>query len=150
MRLAFISDIHANLPALEAVLADINHQKPDAMYCLGDLVGYNIWPNEVINLVRGRGIPCIAGNYDYGIGRHSDDCGCAYREEVEKTMGKVSIACTSQVVGEAERANLRALPTHIRVEFKLENNPDKLWQQQKALYIATGARQSPARERVIV
>lgn len=40
MRPAFISDIHANLPALEAVLADLDRQKPDAIYCLGDLVSY--------------------------------------------------------------------------------------------------------------
>ena len=131
MKIALFSDIHANLPALEAVLTDIDQQKPDAIYCLGDLVGYNIWPNEVINTIRKRGIPCIAGNYDYGIGRHSDDCGCAYREEDEKAMGKVSIAYTNQVVGDAERAYLRTLPTHIRVEFELGYDPDKLWQQQK-------------------
>ena len=75
MRIALFSDIHANLPALEAVLTDIDSKKPDAMYCLGDLVGYNIWPNEVINEIRKRGIPTIAGNYDFGIVRPSDDCG---------------------------------------------------------------------------
>ncbi|CCH54119.1 putative protein MJ0912 [Fibrisoma limi BUZ 3] len=133
MTIALFSDIHANLPALEAVLADIDSRQPDAVYCLGDLVGYNVWPNEVINTIRQRGIPTIAGNYDYGIGRASDDCGCAYREEDEKAMGKVSIAYTNGAVGEAERAYLRTLPTHIRVEFELENNPEKLWQQQKPL-----------------
>ena len=133
MKIALFSDIHANLPALEAVLADIDSRQPDAVYCLGDLVGYNVWPNEVINTIRQRGIPTIAGNYDYGIGRASDDCGCAYREEDEKAMGKVSIAYTNGAVREAERAYLRTLPTHIRVEFELENNPEKLWQQQKPL-----------------
>jgi predicted phosphodiesterase len=78
MRIALFSDIHANLPALEACLSSIEEQKPDAIYCLGDLVGYNIWPNEVINEIRRRGIPTIAGNYDQGIGLTSDDCGCAY------------------------------------------------------------------------
>ena len=140
MKLALFSDIHANLPALEAVLADIESRNPDAVYCLGDLVGYNVWPNEVINTIRGRGIPCIAGNYDYGIGRRSDDCGCAYREEDEKEMGKVSIAYTNQAVGEAERAYLRTLPTHIRIEFELGYDGSRsagagqpsgnLWQQQ--------------------
>jgi predicted phosphodiesterase len=62
MRIALFSDIHSNLPALEAVLKDIERQKPDAVYCLGDLVGYNTWPNEVINEIRKRGIPTIAGN----------------------------------------------------------------------------------------
>ncbi|RIV21146.1 metallophosphoesterase [Fibrisoma montanum] len=133
MKIALFSDIHANLPALDAVLADIDRQQPDAVYCLGDLVGYNVWPNEVINTIRRRGIPTIAGNYDYGIGRASDDCGCAYREEDEKAMGKVSIAYTNGAVGETERAYLRTLPTHIRVEFELGYDPDKLWQQQKPL-----------------
>lgn len=129
MKLALFSDIHANLPALEAVLADIDQRSPDGIYCLGDLVGYNIWPNEVINTIRNRGIPCIAGNYDYGIGRGRDDCGCAYREEEEKAMGKQSIAYTNQAVGDAERAYLRTLPTRIRLEFELGNS-DQLWQQQ--------------------
>ncbi|MFD2938306.1 metallophosphoesterase family protein [Spirosoma flavum] len=133
MKLALFSDIHANLPALEAVLSDIDSRQPDAVYCLGDLVGYNIWPNEVIAEIRRRGIPTIAGNYDFGIGRSSDDCGCAYREEDEKAMGKISIAYTNKTVGDAERQYLRTLPTHIRLEFELGNDPAHLWQQQPPL-----------------
>src|ERR1700712_1353934 len=103
MKIALFSDIHANLPALEACLKNIEEQRPDAIYCLGDLVGYNIWPNEVINEIRRRGIPTIAGNYDQGIGLASDDCGCAYKEEHEKEMEKISIAFTSSVVKSDER-----------------------------------------------
>ena len=73
MRIALFSDIHANLPALEACLKSMEEQKPDMIYCLGDLVGYNIWPNEVINLIRKRRIPSIAGNYDQGIGLTSNN-----------------------------------------------------------------------------
>lgn len=100
MKIALFADIHANLPALEAVLADIDSREVDVVYCLGDLVGYNIWPNEVVATIRKRGIPTIAGNYDYGIGRNSDDCGCAYREEQEKANGKVSIAYTNAAIGD--------------------------------------------------
>lgn len=124
MKIALFSDIHANLPALEACLADMESKHPDAIYCLGDLVGYNIWPNEVINLIRKRGIPTIAGNYDFGIGRTSDECGCAYKTDIEKEMGKVSISFTNQVVNEDERNYLRTLPAHLRIEFQLNN--DKL------------------------
>src|SRR6187551_3379420 len=124
MRIALFSDIHANLPALEACLKSIEEQKPDATYCLGDLVGYNIWPNEVINEIRKRGIPTIAGNYDQGIGLMSDECGCAYKTDTEKDNGKVSISFTNSIVGLAERNFLRTLPAHITVEFKLNN--DKL------------------------
>lgn len=124
MRIALFSDVHANLPALEACLKSIDDQKPDAIYCLGDLVGYNIWPNEVINEIRKRGIPTIAGNYDQGIGLMSNDCGCAYKTDTEKDMGKISIAYTNSVVTEEERTYLRTLPAHIRLEFQLNN--DKL------------------------
>lgn len=124
MKIALFSDIHANLPALEAFFKDIETRKPDAIYCLGDLVGYNIWPNEVINEIRRRGIPTIAGNYDFGIGRTSDDCGCAYKTDAEKANGAVSISFTNQTVRAEERAYLRALPAHIKVEFQL--NQDKL------------------------
>lgn len=124
MKIALFSDIHANLPALEAFFKDVDARKPDAIYCLGDLVGYNIWPNEVINKIRERGIPTIAGNYDFGIGRASDDCGCAYKTDDEKANGAVSISVTNELVKEEERKYLRTLPAHLRVEFQLNN--DKL------------------------
>jgi putative phosphoesterase len=124
MRIALFSDIHANLPALEACLKSIEEQKPDATYCLGDLVGYNIWPNEVINEIRKRGIPTIAGNYDQGIGLMSDECGCAYKTNEEKEMGKISISYTNSLVKPDERKYLRTLPAHIKVEFQF--NKDRL------------------------
>lgn len=67
MKLALISDIHANLPALEAVLKHLDAQSPDAIFCLGDLVGYGPQPNEVIDLIRARNIPCVEGNHDAGV-----------------------------------------------------------------------------------
>lgn len=123
MKIALFSDIHANLPALEAFFKDVETRNTDAVYCLGDLVGYNIWPNEVIDQIRKRGIPTIAGNYDWGIGRSSDDCGCAYKTDEEKAMGKVSIAYTNEVVKDEQRNYLRTLPAHIRLEYQL--NADK-------------------------
>lgn len=124
MKIALLSDIHANLPALEACFKSIEEQKPDAIYCLGDLVGYNIWPNEVVNEIRKRGIPTIAGNYDQGIGLMSDECGCAYKTEPEKDMGKISIGFTNEIMKDEERKYLRTLPSHINLEFQLYH--DKL------------------------
>lgn len=124
MKIALFSDIHANLPALEAFFNDVETRKPDSIYCLGDLVGYNMWPNEVINEIKRRGIPTIAGNYDQGIGLVSDECGCAYKTEPEKEMGKISISFTNSLVKPEERKYLRTLPAHIKVEFQLNN--DKL------------------------
>ena len=124
MKIALFSDVHANLPALEAFLKDLDSRRPDAVYCLGDLVGYNIWPNEVINEVRKRNIPTIAGNYDFGIGRDSNDCGCAYKSDEEKSNGAISIYVTNELIHPDERQYLRTLPAHIKVEFQL--NEDKL------------------------
>lgn len=126
MKIALFSDIHANLPALEAFSMDVEIYIPDAIYCLGDLVGYNIWPNEVIDEIRKRKIPTIAGNYDFGIGRSSDDCGCAYKTDEEKAMGKISIAYTNKTVKADQRAYLRTLPAHIRLEFQLNDYKMKL------------------------
>lgn len=124
MKIALFSDIHANLPALEAFFVDVEKRDIDSIYCLGDLVGYNIWPNEVIEEIKKRNIPTIAGNYDFGIGRNSDDCGCAYKTDEEKANGAVSISLTNELTNDKNRAYLRSLPAHIRVEFKL--NDEKL------------------------
>lgn len=118
MRIALFSDIHANLPALESFFENLETQKVDMLYCLGDLVGYNIWPNEVIEEIRKRRIPCIAGNYDFGIGVNGDDCGCAYKTEEDQKNGNVSISFTNSIVNEENRNYLSSLPRHIRLELE--------------------------------
>ncbi|RAU82851.1 metallophosphoesterase family protein [Pontibacter arcticus] len=123
-KIALFSDIHANLPALEAFFTDVETRNPDFIYCLGDLVGYNIWPNEVVDAIRKRNIPTIAGNYDFGIGRESNECGCAYKTEQDKADGAVSISFTNELIGPLQRQYLRALPAHMKVEYQL--NSDKL------------------------
>jgi predicted phosphodiesterase len=64
MRVAVISDIHANLHALHSVLAAIDAEAPDAVWCLGDLVGYGARPNECCAIVRERADVCLVGNHD--------------------------------------------------------------------------------------
>lgn len=66
-KLALISDIHGNLPALEAVLAKLDEYSPDHWLCLGDVVGYGPFPSECIDLIRERGIPTVMGNHDAGV-----------------------------------------------------------------------------------
>lgn len=117
MKIALFSDIHANIDALEPVLEDIKQKKPDAIYCLGDLVGYAPYPNEVIDLIRSKQIPVIAGNYDKGVGLNSDDCGCAYKTKEDEARGVESILYTNKIINEANRQYLRSLPAHIRLEF---------------------------------
>ncbi len=67
MRIAIISDIHSNLPALESVLQRIRELKADAIYCLGDIVGYGPFPNETIDLVRQHCSFIVKGNHDAGV-----------------------------------------------------------------------------------
>ncbi len=98
MRIALFSDVHANLPAFEAFLEDLNGQQVDAVYCLGDLIGYHIWPNEVIAGIRKRGIATLAGNHD------------------QKTKGYAY-----ELVTDDNRNYLSTLPAHIKLEFRLND-----------------------------
>lgn len=113
MKIALLSDIHANLPAFEAVLEDLKNQNPDAVYCLGDLVGYNVWPNQVIGLVRKHGIATIAGNHDLKVSTvlsSEGDCG---KDENSEYAYKL--------VGNKERDYLLTLPRHLRLEFQIND-----------------------------
>jgi len=115
MLLAIFSDIHGNLPALESVLQDIKTRGVvDQVYCLGDLVGYAPFPNEVIDRLRQEGIPSIMGNYDQGTGFDLDECGCAYREPEEKRLGDLSFQWTKAHVTLGNKAFLRNLYNDIR------------------------------------
>lgn len=67
MRIAVISDIHANLIALQTVLAAIDARKPDAIWCLGDIVGYGPHPQACIETIRQRAALCLAGNHDLAV-----------------------------------------------------------------------------------
>jgi len=67
MKIALISDIHGNYPALEAVLKNKSFQAAQRAYCLGDLVGYYPFPEECVKRVMRERIPCIMGNHDYGL-----------------------------------------------------------------------------------
>jgi putative phosphoesterase len=111
--LTVFGDIHGNLPALQAVLADIDERGMTDLICLGDLVGYGTWPNEVTAIIRERGIPTIMGNYDQGVGQDSDDCGCAYRTPEARALGERSIAWSNAHTTAANKAFLRSLPASI-------------------------------------
>jgi putative phosphoesterase len=67
LRIGVISDIHANLPALRAVLVDLDVSRPDEVWCAGDIVGYNPWPNEVVEILRSRRVRGIRGNHERAV-----------------------------------------------------------------------------------
>jgi len=126
MKLAFISDIHANLPALTAVLKDIEQQQPDDIYCLGDLVNFAGWDNEVIELVRRLDITCIQGNHDEGIGYHRNDFPFSYGNEAQKHFGHLSIQRVNKAISEEHRCYLAELPFMLQLEFRFPFHPVKL------------------------
>ena len=103
-------DIHGNLPALTAVWSDMDARGLERRFCLGDLVGYGVQPNEVIDLIRSQNVPTLMGNYDQGVGHNSDDCGCAYKTPVAQALGERSIAWSNERVTAENKAYLRNLP----------------------------------------
>jgi predicted phosphodiesterase len=67
MRVAVISDIHSNLPALRATLEEIDQNPPEEIWCLGDVVGYGAQPDGCAALVRERCDVCLVGNHDLAV-----------------------------------------------------------------------------------
>ena len=116
MRYALISDIHANLPALRAVLNDIA-ARPDvaATYHLGDLVGYAPWPNEVVALLRENGIAGVAGNYDSTVATDYKHCGCKYEDPIQEQQSHVSYEWTRAHVSDETKHFLGGLPFRIDI-----------------------------------
>ncbi len=116
MRYALLSDIHANLPALRAVLADIDRRANiDATYHLGDLTGYAPWPNEVVALLRERGIPGIAGNYDSTVATNYKHCGCRADSPHEEELSHLSYEWTRSHVTAETKRYLAGLPFRIDI-----------------------------------
>jgi putative phosphoesterase len=150
VRIAVITDIHANLPALEAALAAIDAMDVDAVYCGGDLVGYGPHPNEVCALIEDRAIPTIYGNYDYAIARELDDCGCAYVTPHDRELGQRSIEWTLARTDARSKAFMHELPFDLRFtmgaqrvrlvhgsprkvnEYLFEDKPDSLYERLAA------------------
>ncbi len=115
MKYALISDLHANLPALDAVLGDIDATGVDATLHLGDLVGYAPWPNEIVARLVERRIPGVAGNYDSTVARSYKHCGCRYEDAKQEELSHLSYAWTLANVSDETRHHLAALPFRMDV-----------------------------------
>ena len=118
MRDALLSDIHGNLPALDAVLADLAARDDvGGVYHLGDLVGYSPWPNEVVERLLAAGIPGVAGNYDSTVATDHKHCGCRSESPRQEELAHVSYEWTRAQVAPAVKRTLAGLP------FRLELKP---------------------------
>jgi predicted phosphodiesterase len=111
MRYPLLSDVHANLHALDAVLADIDRRSDvDAVYHLGDLVGYSAFPNEVVARLRERGVAGIAGNYDSTVATDYQHCGCKSESPRHEELAHISYEYTRAAVSPAVKRYLAGLP----------------------------------------
>jgi diadenosine tetraphosphatase ApaH/serine/threonine PP2A family protein phosphatase len=128
-RVAVISDVHANWHALEAVLAAVEEERPDELWCLGDLVGYGPRPNPCCAEIARRAELCLVGNHDLGVLGELDLLDFA-PEAVE------SARWTREVLADEARAYLRSLrPAGRRdgVELFHASPRDPVWE-----YVLTG------------
>jgi putative phosphoesterase len=103
MRLAVISDVHGNLPALEAVMADIARRSPDAIVNLGDCVTSPLWPSETLEELESLRWPTVRGNHDRWI------------TDVATSPKSASISFARDALTERQKKMLRDLPTTLRV-----------------------------------
>lgn len=117
MRIAVIADIHSNIFALNEVLLDIDNRNADLVVCMGDLVGYAPYPNEVIDTIRENKILTIKGNYDEAVGEELMICGCDYPDPKDAENAGISLNWTIDETTEDNKAFLRGLPKEVVMAF---------------------------------
>jgi diadenosine tetraphosphatase ApaH/serine/threonine PP2A family protein phosphatase len=146
MRVAVISDVHGNARALEAVLAALDEDPPDAIWSLGDTVGYGARPNECCALVADRAGVALAGNHDLvvagvlGIEEFSHDAAAAAR-------------WSSEHLEESARAWLTGLEPHAEAEGLelFHGSPrDPVWEYVLSEYVALAALDATTAPAVLV
>ena len=115
MRIAVMGDVHANLPALRAVVDDAAHIGVEALYCVGDVVGRGPHPNEVVSILRDLAIPTVHGNWDEAVGMDREQTGAAWASAAAEAEGNASMRWTSDVLTEENKAWLRQLPQTLRL-----------------------------------
>lgn len=116
MKFAILADIHSNIHALQAVLADVDIRGVEQIYCLGDTVGYAAFPDEVIAELRKRDIKTVQGNYDESVGEELFTCGCDFADAEAARLGEISNNWTIDNTSNENKEWLKGLPKDIRFE----------------------------------
>lgn len=116
MKIAMIGDVHANLPALTAVLADARRRKAQAIWNIGDFVGYGAFPDEVVELLSRRHAVSIVGNYDLkALKVHRRTAAWARKKDPHKQL---AFRWAHDHLSSASRRRLAALPQEIRMKVQ--------------------------------
>src|SRR5271157_1910586 len=110
MRLLLISDLHANMEALHAILEGVKY---DRIFCMGDLVDYGPNPLECIDWIRSNHVPTVRGNHDNAVALHVD-CGCGY---TYKHLSEATREYTWATISKNEESFLRSLPLKLELEI---------------------------------
>lgn len=121
--IAIFSDVHGNLPALKTVLKDIETRNADQVYCLGDLVDFAPWTNEVIELIKKAKIPCLMGNHDERIAFNQDIVPLNKHSIKETAARTTAINYTKKVITPANRNYLANLPFQLTLTYHLKGKP---------------------------
>ncbi|MBE9050499.1 metallophosphoesterase family protein [Nostocales cyanobacterium LEGE 11386] len=116
MKIAVMSCIHGNYEALDAVLLDIDQQKAEKIFCLGDLVGYGPHPNAVVTQIRSLDIPTCVGCWDEDIVEGLNACDCSYPSLLAEKRGKIAHEWTNNQIHPENREFIAQLPHSFREE----------------------------------
>ncbi|WP_336960846.1 metallophosphoesterase [Chryseobacterium contaminans] len=121
IQIAVFSDVHGNLPALEVVLKDIEQRGIYQKFCLGDLVDFAPWGNEVIEKIKSLNIPCLLGNHDERIAFDLPVFPLSKHSEEETKARFVAIEHSKKHITEENKKFLSGLPFHLKLNYKIGN-----------------------------
>lgn len=151
IRIAIFSDVHGNLPALNAVLEDMEKRGIEQKFCLGDLVDFAPWGNEVIEKIRNLNIPCLMGNHDERIAFNIPVVPLSKHSPEETEARFIAIDHSKKYITEQNKTFLSELPFHIQLNYKVGNrhwriqlvhaglsSNDTYWYENESDHIFTG------------
>lgn len=126
IQIAIISDIHANLIALEEVLNDIQNRSVFQTYCLGDLVDFAPWGNEVIEKIKNKGIPCLLGNHDERIAFDHPIVPLPHHDQKETANRIIAINHSKTAITLENKKWLASLPYNLELTYKINGTTKKI------------------------
>jgi len=126
IQLAIISDIHANIIALDAILADISKRDITQIYCLGDLVDFAPWGNEVIARIKEKNILCLLGNHDQRIAFDEAVIPLPHHDAQETLNREIAINLSKKEISTPNKKWLTTLPYNIELTFKIGKSLRKI------------------------
>ncbi|MCS3868549.1 putative phosphoesterase [Chryseobacterium ginsenosidimutans] len=119
IKIAIFSDVHGNLPALETVLNDMEQRRIHQKFCLGDLVDFAPWGNEVIEKIKTLNIPCLMGNHDERIAFDVPVIPLSKHSEEETAARFSAIDHSKKNITKENKIFLSELPFHLKLNYKI-------------------------------